>query len=119
MKQKQQQKKPIVSQRLFGGKEKKQVTVTLPKKNIVNMDEETKIQAVSVKESEKSKDLVPIRPPTEEELAFLEDAKPNKTVSVLCRIRMMNSSERLHWLHRVRGYKLPRHNIIAIGAGKK
>lgn len=31
----------------------------------------------------------------------------------------MNSSERLHWLHRVRGYKLPRHNIIAVGAGKK
>ena len=52
MKQKQQQKKPSVFKRLFGGKEEKQVTVTLPKENIVNMDEETKNYVNPVKENE-------------------------------------------------------------------
>lgn len=90
-----------------------QVTVAAQK------DEKTKIQAGSVKESKEAKDEVPSRPPTKEELAFLKDDEPPKSVSVLCRIRLMNSSERLHWLHRVKAYKLPKPNIIAVGAGKK
>jgi len=80
----------------------------------VQKEKETKTQAGSVEES---KD--PPSPPTKEELAFLKDDELPKSVSVLCRIRLMNSSERLHWLHRVKAYKLPRPDIIAVGAGKK
>jgi hypothetical protein len=31
----------------------------------------------------------------------------------------MNSSERLHWLHRVKAYKLLTPKILSVGAGKK
>ena len=35
------------------------------------------------------------------------------------RIRRMHDRERLHWLHRVRGYKLLTDKIISVGKGDK
>ena len=48
----------------------------------------------------------------------MEDEDVPAYVLVWLRIRKMHDRERLHWLHRVRGYKKLTNNIISVGTGK-